>query len=280
MDTASDRLEKYTANAREIVRTVLGINFDDSVWQLPYSRNHLKGQKKLDWKGIPTDLTRLGKAVVANESLPNRSKGQIGTSQFRLVFRHLGQILGERDVTTLTRKDFDLTARALADRKPQLSATTLAKYAGDLKTLVNMCNLRRLTETRIEWSNPFTRPDKGEREHLIPPEVFKAFGEIRSTVLATDDNDLDRLLVQLGEAGLEVSQPDDILSDSEKLKLLAHLRQSHGKEKGGADQDFEEAARKAPFKVCIGNANTLVLYREHDIAGLAVQCDSNHTICR
>jgi len=42
---------------------------------------------------------------------------------------------------------------------------------------------------------------------------------------------LDRLLTQLGEAGLEVAEPDDILSDAEKLKLLAHLRQSHGKEK-------------------------------------------------
>jgi translation initiation factor IF-2 len=42
---------------------------------------------------------------------------------------------------------------------------------------------------------------------------------------------LDRLLTQLGEAGLEIDKPDDILSDPEKLKLLAHLRQSHGKEK-------------------------------------------------
>ncbi|RYU60532.1 translation initiation factor IF-2 [Methylolobus aquaticus] len=45
---------------------------------------------------------------------------------------------------------------------------------------------------------------------------------------------LDRLLTQLGEAGLAVAEPDDVLSDSEKLKLLAHLRQSHGKEKGDA----------------------------------------------
>ena len=41
---------------------------------------------------------------------------------------------------------------------------------------------------------------------------------------------LDRLLTQLGDAGLAVNGADDILSDAEKLKLLSHLRQSHGKE--------------------------------------------------
>jgi translation initiation factor IF-2 len=41
---------------------------------------------------------------------------------------------------------------------------------------------------------------------------------------------LDRLLTQLGDAGLVVSGADDILSDAEKLKLLSHLRQSHGKD--------------------------------------------------
>jgi translation initiation factor IF-2 len=43
---------------------------------------------------------------------------------------------------------------------------------------------------------------------------------------------LDRLLTQLGDAGLAVSGADDILSDAEKLKLLGYLRQSHGKERG------------------------------------------------
>jgi len=41
---------------------------------------------------------------------------------------------------------------------------------------------------------------------------------------------LDRLLTQLGDAGLVVSSADDMLSDAEKLKLLGYLRQSHGKE--------------------------------------------------
>ena len=39
----------------------------------------------------------------------------------------------------------------------------------------------------------------------------------------------DRLLVQLGEAGLEVSDENATISDGEKTRLLDFLRQSHGK---------------------------------------------------
>ncbi|MGD8874172.1 MAG: translation initiation factor IF-2, partial [Gammaproteobacteria bacterium] len=39
----------------------------------------------------------------------------------------------------------------------------------------------------------------------------------------------DRLLTQLGEAGLEVSDENATISDSEKTRLLEFLRQSHGK---------------------------------------------------
>ena len=40
---------------------------------------------------------------------------------------------------------------------------------------------------------------------------------------------LDRLLVQLKEAGLRASSADDEISEDEKSKLLAHLRHRHGK---------------------------------------------------
>ncbi|MGZ4958731.1 MAG: translation initiation factor IF-2 [Methylomonas sp.] len=40
---------------------------------------------------------------------------------------------------------------------------------------------------------------------------------------------LDRFLEQLKEAGLSASAPDDIIDEEEKVKLLAHLRQRHGK---------------------------------------------------
>ena len=39
----------------------------------------------------------------------------------------------------------------------------------------------------------------------------------------------DRLLVQLGEAGLSVNDENATISDDEKTRLLDFLRQSHGK---------------------------------------------------
>ena len=39
----------------------------------------------------------------------------------------------------------------------------------------------------------------------------------------------DRLLVQLGEAGLSVSDENSVITDSEKTQLLDFLRKSHGK---------------------------------------------------
>ena len=40
---------------------------------------------------------------------------------------------------------------------------------------------------------------------------------------------VDRLLVQLGEAGLSIAGADDTISDQEKMQLLTYLRRSHGK---------------------------------------------------
>ncbi|MEF3193452.1 MAG: translation initiation factor IF-2 [Halothiobacillaceae bacterium] len=45
---------------------------------------------------------------------------------------------------------------------------------------------------------------------------------------------VDRLLEQLKEAGVNASGPDAIVSDEDKLRLLTHLRKSHGKEAGTA----------------------------------------------
>ena len=41
---------------------------------------------------------------------------------------------------------------------------------------------------------------------------------------------VDRLLVQLGEAGLPHSGADEPINDGDKAKLLSHLRQLHGKD--------------------------------------------------
>jgi len=53
---------------------------------------------------------------------------------------------------------------------------------------------------------------------------------------------VDRLLVQLDQAGIKVSGPDDRISDDAKLELLTHLRRSHGNE------DDSSAPRKITLK--------------------------------
>ena len=40
---------------------------------------------------------------------------------------------------------------------------------------------------------------------------------------------VDRLMMQLDEAGLKISGADDTISDAEKMQLLSYLRKSHGK---------------------------------------------------
>ncbi len=45
---------------------------------------------------------------------------------------------------------------------------------------------------------------------------------------------VDRLLAQLVEAGLKKNGAEDAVSEEEKLQLLSHLRESHGKKEGGA----------------------------------------------
>jgi translation initiation factor IF-2 len=45
---------------------------------------------------------------------------------------------------------------------------------------------------------------------------------------------VDRLLVQLGEAGIKVGGADDIISDEAKMELLTHLRRAHGRQEDAA----------------------------------------------
>jgi translation initiation factor IF-2 len=46
---------------------------------------------------------------------------------------------------------------------------------------------------------------------------------------------VDRLLVQLDQAGIKVSGPEARISDDAKLELLTHLRRAHGSEDAGGD---------------------------------------------
>jgi translation initiation factor IF-2 len=41
---------------------------------------------------------------------------------------------------------------------------------------------------------------------------------------------VDRLLMQLGEAGIKVDGADDVISEEAKMELLTHLRRSHGRQ--------------------------------------------------
>ena len=40
---------------------------------------------------------------------------------------------------------------------------------------------------------------------------------------------VDRLMAQLGEAGLKIADADETITDKEKMQLLSYLRKSHGK---------------------------------------------------
>jgi translation initiation factor IF-2 len=67
---------------------------------------------------------------------------------------------------------------------------------------------------------------------------------------------LERLLVQLKDAGLKAEKPDDLISEDEKMKLLGHLRTRHGK----ADEN-EDAA--SPRRVTLKRRKVSVLRQAH-----------------
>ena len=54
---------------------------------------------------------------------------------------------------------------------------------------------------------------------------------------------VDRLLVQLDEAGIKVGGAEDMISEDAKLELLTHLRKTHGRKDAG-----ESAPRRITLK--------------------------------
>lgn len=48
---------------------------------------------------------------------------------------------------------------------------------------------------------------------------------------------VERLLTQLGEAGLDVGSADEKINDEQKMQLLGHLRRAHGKEGAGGSAE-------------------------------------------
>ncbi|RMF94971.1 MAG: translation initiation factor IF-2 [Gammaproteobacteria bacterium] len=55
---------------------------------------------------------------------------------------------------------------------------------------------------------------------------------------------VERLISQLGEAGIEVSGAEDVISEDAKMELLSHLRRSHGRR----DASGDAAPRKITLK--------------------------------
>jgi len=71
-------------------------------------------------------------------------------------------------------------------------------------------------------------------------------GEVTISQLASDVGiPTDRLLSQLGEAGIDKTTAEDIITEQEKLQLLKHLRASHGRSEASAS---DETTRKISLK--------------------------------
>src|ERR1700685_1017239 len=65
---------------------------------------------------------------------------------------------------------------------------------------------------------------------------------------------VDRLLVQLDQAGIKVGGPDDRISDDAKLELLTHLRRSHGSEEDGGAPRKITLKRKTQSELKLASA--------------------------
>jgi translation initiation factor IF-2 len=65
---------------------------------------------------------------------------------------------------------------------------------------------------------------------------------------------VDRLLVQLDQAGIKVAGPEDRISDEAKLELLTHLRRSHGSDSDGGAPRKITLRRKTQSELKLASA--------------------------
>ena len=72
---------------------------------------------------------------------------------------------------------------------------------------------------------------------------------------------VDKLLVQLAEAGIAISSPEAIISEDAKLELLTHLRKAHGKDEAAAAPRKITLKRRAQSEIkvsaALGKARTV-----------------------
>ena len=66
---------------------------------------------------------------------------------------------------------------------------------------------------------------------------------------------VNKLIEQLNEAGIPVKKSEDVVSDDQKMKLLDHLRQSHGKTTGAQKTGKITLNRKRKTEIKVGAAN-------------------------
>ena len=67
---------------------------------------------------------------------------------------------------------------------------------------------------------------------------------------------VDRLLAQLGEAGLSGKQPADVITDQEKTHLLSHLRRRHGQVEEGTEPSRVTLKRKTVSEIKVPGDRT------------------------
>ena len=67
---------------------------------------------------------------------------------------------------------------------------------------------------------------------------------------------VDKLITQLAEAGMKFSSPEQVVSSTEKVKLLGFLRRTHGKTE-------KEAADNAPRQVTLKRRGVVMRKSPH-----------------
>src|SRR5262245_59154335 len=65
---------------------------------------------------------------------------------------------------------------------------------------------------------------------------------------------VERLLAQLGEAGISVDGAEDTITDEEKMELLTHLRRSHGRAEDAAAPRKITLQRKSQNEIKVASA--------------------------
>ena len=87
---------------------------------------------------------------------------------------------------------------------------------------------------------------------------------------------VDRLLSQLGEAGLPTKSPTDLINEVEKNQLLSHLRQEHGKD-AGAEPSRVTLKRKTVSELQLPVERTRTRFRAAPAKTVAVEFRKKRT---